>query len=98
MDASMVFLATVASESGVRRRRISLPLIPDLVDGRKYFLPGDLPPAAGEELRAMCRPKPGQILAARPDKSDRPPGRPRSNRFEDELARDLKRALAAERV
>jgi hypothetical protein len=40
-SAGMVFLATVASESGVRHRRISLPLIPDLVDGRKYFLPGD---------------------------------------------------------
>ena len=90
-SASMVFLATVASESGVRHRRISLPLIPDLVDGRKYFLPGDLPPAAGEELRAMCRPKPGKVLAARPLKSaDRQPGRPRSGRtFEDELVRTL---------
>ncbi|HET9538868.1 MAG TPA: hypothetical protein VFP43_26555 [Mesorhizobium sp.] len=89
-SASMVFLATVASESGVRHRRISLPLIPDLVDGRKYFLPGDLPPAAGEELRAMCRPNAGKVLAARPLKSDRSPGRPRSSRkFEDELVRTL---------
>ena len=92
-SASMVFLATVASESGVRRRRISLPLIPDLLDGQKYFLPGDLPEARGEDLRPMVRPKPGKVLAARPVKSDRPPGRPRSSRFEDELVRDLKRAL-----
>jgi len=91
MSASMVFLATVSSESGVRHRRISLALIPCLVDGQRYFLPGDLPPAAGEELRAMCRPKAGKVLAARPLKSaDRQPGRPRSGRtFEDELVRTL---------
>jgi hypothetical protein len=71
----MVFLCTIASEGGVRRRRISLPLIPDLVDNLKYFLPGDLPEARGEELRAMGRPKAGKVLAARPVKSaDRSPG------------------------
>jgi len=32
-----------------------------------------LPPAAGEELRAMCRPNAGKVLAARPLKSDRSP-------------------------
>jgi hypothetical protein len=86
-----VFLATVASESGVRRRRISLALIPCLVDGQRYFLPGDLPPAAFEELRAMCRPKAGKVFATRPAKAaDRSPGGPRSSRkFEDELAPTL---------
>src|SRR3954452_16187929 len=64
MSASMVFLATVASESGVRHRRISLALVPRLVDNHRYFLPGDLPPAAGEELRDV----PAQ------DRPDRPAG------------------------
>ena len=90
-NASMAFLCTIASEGGVRRRRISLPLIPALVDNLKYFLPGDLPEARGEELRPMCRPKAGKLLAALPVKSaDRSPGRPRSSRkFEDELVRTL---------
>ena len=69
-----------------------MPLIPNLLDNQRYFLPGDLPPPAGEDLRPMVRPKIGGP-ADRPAKSDRPPGRPRSSRFEDELVRDLKRAL-----
>jgi hypothetical protein len=91
MSASMVALVTIPSENGARRRRISLALIPCLVDNHRYFLPGDLPPAAGEELRAMARPKLGKVLAARPVRSaDRPPGRPRhSKAFEDELAKTL---------
>ena len=48
------FLTTAAQ---VRRLRISLPLIEPLLDGRKYFLPDDLPPASGEELRPMLRPR-----------------------------------------
>jgi hypothetical protein len=66
MGAHMVFLAVVLSESGVRHRRISLPMVEVLLDGVRYFKPGELPEARGEELRAMCRPKPAQVLAARP--------------------------------
>jgi hypothetical protein len=37
----------------IRRVRISLPLVPALLDGRRYFRPDDplLPPAAGEKLQ-----------------------------------------------
>jgi hypothetical protein len=41
----------------IHRLRISLPLIPDLLDNSKYFLESDLPPPAGEELRPMSRPR-----------------------------------------
>ena len=41
----------------VRCVRISLPLIPALVDGQKYFLPDDLAAPAGEELRPLYRPR-----------------------------------------
>ena len=91
MIPSMVALVSVPSESGIRHRRISVPMVEVLLDGKKYFREADLAPPAGEELRAMCRPKPGKVLAARPLKSaDRQPGRPRSGRtFEDELVRTL---------
>ena len=73
---------------GVRQVRISVPLVECLLDGHKYFLPGDLAPAAGVDLRAIARPFGGR--AERPVKSDRPPGRPRSSRkFEDNLVRTL---------
>jgi len=91
MAQSMILLVVVPSESGTKRVRISVPLVECLLDHQRYFLPGELPAPAGEELRAMCRPKPGKVLAARPLKSaDRQPGRPRSGRtFEDELVRTL---------
>ena len=41
----------------VRRVRISLPLIPALVDGQRYFLPDHLAAPAGEELRPLYRPR-----------------------------------------
>ena len=53
----MVFLAVVASESGTKRVRISLPLVECLLDHQRYFLPGELPAPAGEELRPMSRPR-----------------------------------------
>ena len=66
--------------------------------GVRYFRPGELAEPRGEELRPMARPKIGGP-AARPVKSSRPPGRPRSSsRLEDELARKLEQALAAELV
>jgi hypothetical protein len=58
MIPSMVSLVTVPSAaSGVKRVRISVPLVPGLIDGVRYFRPGDLPPPEGEELRPMSRPR-----------------------------------------
>jgi hypothetical protein len=54
---SMVALVSVPSESGVRHRRISVPLVPCLLDNIRYWLPGDLPPPVGEELRPLSRPR-----------------------------------------
>ena len=89
----MVALVTIpSSAAGVRLVRISVPLIAPLLDNQKYFLPGDLPPATGVDLRSMARPRIGG-RATPPIKSGRRPGRPRSSRrFEDEIARDLERA------
>ena len=79
MDAHMIAMVAVSSESGVLRRRISLPLIPDLIDNRKYYLPESIAEPRGEELRAQCRPKAAKILAARPAR------RPHSQKFQAEL-------------
>jgi hypothetical protein len=58
MAKSMVSLVTVPSAaSGVKRVRISVPLVECLVDGVRYFRPGDLPAPEGEELRSMSRPR-----------------------------------------
>ena len=58
MAPSMVSLVTVPSAaSGVKRVRISVPLVECLVDDVRYFLPDTLPPPAGEELRPMSRPR-----------------------------------------
>ena len=55
---SMVALVTIPSAaSGVRRVRISVPLVECLVDNVRYWRPGDLPPPAGEELRPLSRPR-----------------------------------------
>ena len=63
MAPSMVSLVTVPSAaSGVKRVRISVPLVECLVDGVRYFRPGDLPPPEGEELRPMSRPKVDKVL------------------------------------
>ena len=57
MAQSMIFLVVVPSESGIKRVRISLPLVECLLDNVRYYLPSDLPPPAGEELRPMSRPR-----------------------------------------
>ena len=58
MAPSMVSLVTVPSAaSGVKRVRISVPLVGCLIDGVRYFRPDDLPAPAGEELRPMSRPR-----------------------------------------
>jgi hypothetical protein len=48
----------------VRHVRVSVPLVPCLVDNRRYYLPDDLPPAQGEELRPMLRPRITQPMRA----------------------------------
>ena len=53
----------------VRRLRITLPLVPQLLDGVRYYPPGDVPPLDGQDLRAFSRPKIGRIV--RPIKPDR---------------------------
>lgn len=58
MIPSMIAMVTIPSAaSGVRKVRISVPRIECLLDNQRYFLPGDLPPAAGEDLRPMVRPR-----------------------------------------
>ena len=53
----MILLVVVPSESGTKRVRISVPLVECLLDHQRYFLPGELPAPAGEELRALSRPR-----------------------------------------
>ena len=70
MAPTMVFLAShFGSNAQFQQRRISLPLVPALIDNARYWLPADLPPAAGNELRALSRPdarvKPPRIAQAR---------------------------------
>ena len=97
MGATMVILIAIPSAaSGVRRVRVSLPLVPDLIDRQKYFRPDDLPPPAGEELRPMCRPRitkaPRAPLPAPAAARGLAP--PDNGRAEDELADQLDRLLA----
>jgi hypothetical protein len=66
MAQSMVLVLPFSTANlQVRHLRISLPLVPSLLDGRKYHLPDTLPPPTGLELRSAFRPK---FL----DKSDKP--------------------------
>jgi hypothetical protein len=75
MAPSMIALTTVPSgPSGVRRVRISLPLVPCLIDDARYFLPDTLPPPAGEDLRSLYRPRPGKVLG-QDVRLDKPPRR-----------------------
>ena len=66
-----MMLPVPSGPSGVRRIRISLPLIPDLVDNARYFLPDTLPPPEGQDLRGLSRPKVEKVLG----KPDKPPRR-----------------------
>lgn len=54
----MICLLTVPSgPSGTRQVRISVPLVECLLDNQRYYLPDDLPPLAGEDLRPQRRPR-----------------------------------------
>jgi hypothetical protein len=58
MPPHMIFLVPfLNSNARVQHVRVSLALVPALVDGQRYFLPGDLPPPQGLELRALSRPR-----------------------------------------
>lgn len=57
MDSMICLLTVPAGPSGTRQVRISVPLIPALVDGQRYWLPDTLPPPAGEDLRPQRRPR-----------------------------------------
>jgi hypothetical protein len=73
MILTMPFQTTAGT---IRRLRISLPLVPDLIDGRKYFLPKTLPAPVGEELRPIARPKIGVATASRGAPVKPPPPQP----------------------
>ena len=68
MICVLPFLTTACQ---VRRLRFSVPLVACLVDGQKYFLPDDLPPAAGEEFRPLFRPR-LTLTAGRNHRTDMP--------------------------
>jgi hypothetical protein len=56
--AHMVRLLPHLDTNGrLRRLRISVPLIPGLLDGMRYAMPDGLPLPQGIELRAMSRPR-----------------------------------------
>jgi hypothetical protein len=57
MQHMICVLPFLNSNAQVRRLRISVPLIECLLDNQKYFRPDELPPAAGEELRSLSRPR-----------------------------------------
>ena len=56
-SSMVIVLPFLTSNATIRRLRISLPLVTCLLDGQKYFSPGDLPPLAGDDLRPMLRPR-----------------------------------------
>ena len=62
-----------------------MPLIPHLVDQVRYYLPDDVPPPEGQDLRAMARPKIGKFV--RPVKA----GRAQACESAEELGQRLKR-------
>jgi len=65
----VIVIPTLATTALIRRVRISLPLVPALLDDVKYHRAESLPPARGAELRALHSPH----LARLP--KPRPPGR-----------------------
>ena len=58
MSPHMVcLLPYLNSNAQVRHLRITVPLVAPLLDNLKYFLPDDLPPPSGDELRPLLRPR-----------------------------------------
>ena len=92
-SATMIVLVSVPSAaSDFRRLRISVPLVECLLDGRKYFLPDELPPLAGTDLRSIRAPRLDKIGRAIPERARGPRwtahDRARSERRREQ--RDLK--------
>ena len=57
MSPHMVcLLPYLNSNAQVRHLRITVPLVAPLLDNLKYFLPDDLPPPSGDELRPLLGP------------------------------------------
>ena len=64
MTPHMVFVCPfLTTAAQIRRLRISVPLIECLIDNQRYYRPEDLPPATGEELRPLLRPRITQLKA-----------------------------------
>ena len=55
--AMICLLPFLTANCQVRRLRISVPLVPALLDGQKYFLESDLAEPAGLDLRSAFRPR-----------------------------------------
>ena len=67
MQPSMVAIVPhLTTNCRVRHVRVSVPLIAALVDNQRYYLPDDLAPACGEELRPMFRPRISHAAGAEP--------------------------------
>ena len=63
LRATMIMMFPYQTAVGtVRRIRVSLPLIPDLVDNTKYFRPDDVPALTRGERRAWSQPKVSKIV------------------------------------
>ncbi|MCK1518370.1 hypothetical protein IVB22_39040 [Bradyrhizobium sp. 190] len=63
---TVMMLPVSSGPSGVPRVRISLPLVEPLLDNARYYLPDDLPPAAGQDLRGLSRPRVDKIRLGDP--------------------------------
>jgi hypothetical protein len=61
---------------GLRYTRVSLALVPELLDGVRYFRDGELPPPQGLEARSPYAPKLGG--SPMPRSQDDPDRRPRA--------------------
>jgi hypothetical protein len=57
MDRMTRILSVANANNGFRHVRVSLPLVPELIDNTRYFRDQDLPPRAGLDLRPLSRPR-----------------------------------------
>ena len=65
MQHMVAIVSHLSGNFGIRRLRVSVPLVPALLDGVRYFREGDLPPLAGNDLQVVYRPR-IQAKAPRP--------------------------------
>ena len=58
MQSHMISLVPhLTTNCRIRHVRVSVPLIAALLDNQRYYLPDELAPPVGEELRPMFRPR-----------------------------------------